>query len=456
MDGGVGALLLTAAVWAVGGAAARAEEPEEAASDGEEHGEPGDGEEPGVDGLADAILLDGAVQGAHDDHGRSSGAGGGHDDGQRGQGGHEVGQARGDARAEAEQTDDELEGGGDQGDDVDDLDPAGDGDVGVEGVGDGVRDGDVLADGLDGGGRDVGLEGGGVQGAGGPVEGALGAPGVVVGSGLVAVVPQVDLVAVVDAEVGSGDVGVAEGAHVEVVVVAGDALKVVERQGEALGGDRVHVDALGGHSGRHDDEDAYQRAQRQEEGDGDAEEPAGAHGGSRGDRGSGIGDVVVLLFVEVEGRWLCGGDHSGMIKSERFCAGENGKPRTREGKGRPLYVSRAYRRRPAEVEIAIHQHAMATDGAQLQPLWPGQQRGQRGGAATDRHQRSLAINNWAIDNTVCNLAMHSVRRVVVVVVLTVAVVIVAEPCIAVLIVYHLYSVNYAAAIPTLSCDSRSL
>jgi hypothetical protein len=49
-----------------------------------------------------------------------------------------------------------------------------------------------------------------------------------------------------------------------------------------------------------------------------------------------------------------------------------------------------------------------------------------------------------------------VRRVVVVVVLTVAVVIVAEPCIAVLIVYHLYSVNEAAAIPTLSCDSRSL
>jgi hypothetical protein len=49
-----------------------------------------------------------------------------------------------------------------------------------------------------------------------------------------------------------------------------------------------------------------------------------------------------------------------------------------------------------------------------------------------------------------------VRRVVVVVVLTVAVVIVAEPCIAVLIVYHLDSVNYAAAVPTLSCDSRSL
>ena len=291
MDGRVGAFLLASSVWAVGGAAAGAEEPEEATGDREERGEPSDGEELVVDGLADAVLLDSIVHGADNDDGRGGGTCGGDDDGQRGEERYEVRKARGDARAETEEADDQLESGGDHRDDVDDLDPAVDGDVGLNRIGDGVRDGDVLARGLDGSRRDVGLESGDVQCAGGPVEAALGAPIVIVGRVLVAVVPHIHLVTILEAEGGRGDVGVAKLADIQIVVVARDALEGVEGQGQVLGRDAVHVNALAGQSGRHDDENAYQRAQGQEEGDGDAEEAAGAHG----DRWD----------------WLCGGGGGG-------------------------------------------------------------------------------------------------------------------------------------------------
>ena len=160
-----------------------------------------------------------------------------------------------------------------------------------------MRDGDVLARGLDGGRRDVGLESGDIQCAGGPVEAALGAPIVVVGRVLVAVVPHIHLVTILEAEGGSGDVGVAKRADIQIVVVARDALEVIEGQRKVLGRDAVHVNALACQPGRHDDENAYQRAQGQEEGDGDAEEAAGAHG----DRWDGCVVVVVVVVSKVFG-----------------------------------------------------------------------------------------------------------------------------------------------------------
>ena len=124
--------LAVASVVAAAGAAAHAEQPEQSASPGEEHGQPGGDEdgaaERGVDAVAGKDRLEGAEQ-----RDKESGGGDGGDQDKDGgdardDGGHEAAPAAEDGQ----EADEQLDDGGDEGDDVRHVHELGHGGVGVQ------------------------------------------------------------------------------------------------------------------------------------------------------------------------------------------------------------------------------------------------------------------------------------------------------------------------------------
>lgn len=192
----------------VGAAAADGKEPEEACGDGKCSGNPHGGQEVGVERAGHTVGLGGTLNCSHDD-----GSGGccqcsGGDDGDCGEHANDGCAARKGAAAVGKEAQHNLGGQRDEGDDEDNLSPAGNGTESAHGSLDGVGEGDVLAHGR-GDIVDHGLEA--LSGVGGPVVASLLASFGAIRRDL-AVIPQADNVGIGETQVGSSDVGTGNGA----------------------------------------------------------------------------------------------------------------------------------------------------------------------------------------------------------------------------------------------------
>lgn len=194
----------SAAASVVGSAAADGEEPEESSTEGEGSRSPDEAEVGAVERSISAIDSSGTLDGTNNDDGGCGRQAGGGENSYGRDTGNEEGDARSNARAGGEKTDEDLDGKGGKSGNEDDLGPARDGDEGVDGAANLVGDLDGAA-----GVRVELVDDGGVESAGGPVVlglGALAIGAVVVGG---AEAPEADVVVIRETEVASGDVAAA-------------------------------------------------------------------------------------------------------------------------------------------------------------------------------------------------------------------------------------------------------